>query len=36
MASDSSGHTGFFDDNSLSIRNQAAVIAGQYDKVQLE
>ncbi|MER6102223.1 alpha/beta hydrolase [Streptomyces sp. NPDC001832] len=36
MESDSGGHTGFFDDNSLSIRNQAAVIAGQYDKVQLE
>lgn len=36
MESDSGGHTGFFDDNSLSIRNQAAVVAGQYDKVQLE
>ncbi|MET7522675.1 alpha/beta hydrolase [Streptomyces sp900116325] len=36
MGSDSGGHTGFFDESSLSIRNQAAVIAGQYDKVQLE
>ncbi|MFE2931646.1 alpha/beta hydrolase [Streptomyces sp. NPDC059278] len=36
MASDSGGHTGFFDDDSLSIRNQAAVVAGQYDKVELE
>ncbi|MFB7912596.1 alpha/beta hydrolase [Streptomyces sp. NPDC056061] len=36
MKSDSGGHTKFFDDNSLSMRNQAAVIAGQYDKVQLE
>lgn len=36
MESDSGGHTGFFDDDSLSIRNQAAVVAGQYDKVELE
>ena len=36
MKSDSGGHTGFFDDGSLSMRNQAAVIAGQYDKVELD
>lgn len=36
MKNDSGGHTGFWDDNSLSIRNQAAVIAGQYDKVELD
>ncbi|MFF4667576.1 alpha/beta hydrolase [Streptomyces sp. NPDC001282] len=36
MKSDSSGHTGFWDDNSLSIRNQAAVISGQYDKAELD
>ncbi|MBK3594674.1 MULTISPECIES: alpha/beta hydrolase [Streptomyces] len=36
MESDSGGHTGFFDGESDSMRNQGAVIAGQYDKVQLE
>ncbi|WP_234421920.1 hypothetical protein [Streptomyces sp. CB00316] len=36
MKSDSGGHTGFFDDGSLSMRKQAAVIVGQYDKVELD
>ncbi|MFF9316918.1 alpha/beta hydrolase [Streptomyces sp. NPDC014735] len=36
MKSDSRRHTGFWDDNSLSIRNQAAVISGQYDKAELD
>lgn len=36
MKSDASGHTAFFDEGSLSLRNQAAVIAGRYDRVELE
>ncbi|WP_327711690.1 alpha/beta hydrolase family protein [Streptomyces sp. NBC_00464] len=36
MASDSGGHTGFYDEGSLSLLNQAAVIAGAYSKVKLE
>jgi hypothetical protein len=36
MKSDSDGHSGFWDDNSLSLTNQAAVIVGQYDKVELD
>ncbi|WP_236245205.1 alpha/beta hydrolase [Streptomyces sp. CC210A] len=36
MKSDSSGHTGFWDEESQSIRNQAAVIAGKYSKVELD
>ncbi|MEV4917800.1 alpha/beta hydrolase [Streptomyces tirandamycinicus] len=36
MKSDSGGHSGFWDKESLSIRNQAAVIAGRYGQVELE
>lgn len=36
MKSDSSGHTGFWDESSLSMRNQAAVIVGQYGRVELD
>lgn len=36
MKSDASGHTAFFNEGSLSLRNQAAVIAGRYDRVELE
>lgn len=36
MASDAGGHTEFYDENSVSLRNQAAVIAGKYGKVELE
>ncbi|MEU9091368.1 alpha/beta hydrolase [Streptomyces sp. NPDC048428] len=36
MASDAGGHTEFYDEDSLSLRNQAAVIAGKYGKVELE
>ncbi|MEV0917284.1 alpha/beta hydrolase [Streptomyces sp. NPDC049967] len=36
MTSDSGGHTGFYDEDSVSLRNQAAVIAGKYGKVKLE
>ncbi|KQX28862.1 hypothetical protein ASD97_05595 [Streptomyces sp. Root63] len=34
MRSDSGGHSGFWDPESTSLRNQAAVIAGKYDRVQ--
>ncbi|MEV0923658.1 alpha/beta hydrolase [Streptomyces spongiicola] len=36
MTSDSGGHSGFWDTDSLSMRNQAAVIAGRYGQVELE
>ncbi len=40
MRSDSPGHGNFWDEEdgkaSLSLRNQAAVIAGRYDQVDLE
>lgn len=36
MASDAGGHTEFYDMNSVSLRNQAAVVAGKYGKVELE
>ncbi|PZT74450.1 MULTISPECIES: alpha/beta hydrolase [unclassified Streptomyces] len=36
MKSDAEGHTGFYDEDSLSLFNQAAVIAGRYSKVSLE
>ncbi|MER5274573.1 hypothetical protein ABT025_02320 [Streptomyces sp. NPDC002809] len=36
MASDSGGHTGIHDENSVSLRNQAAASAGKHDKVELE
>lgn len=36
MASDAGGHTEFYDENSVSLRNQAAVVAGKYGKVELE
>ncbi|MFF3177117.1 alpha/beta hydrolase [Streptomyces sp. NPDC057900] len=36
MASDAGAHTEFYDENSVSLRNQAAVIAGKYGKVELE
>ncbi|SED94292.1 Alpha/beta hydrolase [Streptomyces sp. 2131.1] len=36
MKSDASGHTGFYDEDSISLRNQAAVIVGAYGKVKLE
>ncbi|MEV5975343.1 alpha/beta hydrolase [Streptomyces sp. NPDC051921] len=36
MKSDAGGHTKFFEAESLSLRNQAAVIAGHYSKVELE
>ncbi|MFD7981316.1 alpha/beta hydrolase [Streptomyces sp. NPDC059071] len=36
MKNDSDGHSGFWDEGSLSIRNQGAVIAGRYDRVELE
>ncbi|GGR40001.1 alpha/beta hydrolase [Streptomyces roseolus] len=34
MAHDSGSHTDYWRDGSLSIQNQASVVAGQYDKVQ--
>ncbi|MFE1346344.1 alpha/beta hydrolase [Streptomyces sp. NPDC058757] len=36
MKSDSDGHSGFWDPDSQSLRNQGAVIAGRYDRVELE
>ncbi|MFD9865865.1 alpha/beta hydrolase [Streptomyces niveus] len=36
MKSDSAGHSGFWDANSQSLRNQAAVITGRRQKVELE
>ncbi|MGV9289741.1 alpha/beta hydrolase [Streptomyces sp. NPDC003719] len=36
MKSDSDGHSGFWDDSSQSLRNQAAVISGKYHRVELE
>ncbi|MFE6762789.1 alpha/beta hydrolase [Streptomyces sp. NPDC057689] len=36
MKSDAHSHKEFYDEGSLSLRNQAAVIAGAYDKVKLE
>ncbi|WP_432076635.1 alpha/beta hydrolase, partial [Streptomyces wuyuanensis] len=36
MKSDSDGHSGFWDENSKSLLNQAAVIVGQHDKVELD
>ncbi|MFF6811392.1 alpha/beta hydrolase [Streptomyces sp. NPDC012403] len=36
MRSDSDGHSGFWDEGSLSLRNQAAVITGKYHRVELE
>ncbi|MEU6311945.1 alpha/beta hydrolase [Streptomyces sp. NPDC047014] len=34
MANDSNSHTDYWRDHSLSIRNQASVVAGKYDDVQ--
>lgn len=36
MRSDSDGHSGFWDEGSQSLRNQAAVITGTYRKVKIE
>lgn len=36
MQSDSGGHSGFWDEGSLSLRNQAAVITGNYQRVKIE
>ncbi len=36
MKSDARSHKEFYDEGSLSLANQAAVIAGRYSKVQLE
>ncbi|NGO70462.1 alpha/beta hydrolase [Streptomyces boncukensis] len=36
MKSDSGGHSGFWDENSQSLRNQAAVITGKYHRVELD
>lgn len=36
MRSDSVDHSGFWDDNSISLRNQAAVITGIYEEVEIE
>jgi len=36
MKSDSDGHSGFWDADSLSLRNQAAVITGKYHRVELD
>ncbi|MEU6521713.1 alpha/beta hydrolase [Streptomyces sp. NPDC046924] len=36
MKSDSGGHSGFWDNESQSLRNQAAVITGKYHRVELE
>ncbi|MFD8202714.1 hypothetical protein [Streptomyces sp. NPDC059701] len=36
MKSDSDGHSGFWDESSQSLRNQAAVISGKYHRVELE
>ncbi|WMX46710.1 hypothetical protein RGF97_20360 [Streptomyces roseicoloratus] len=36
MQSDAGNHSEFFDADSLSLRNQAAVIAGHYERVALE
>ncbi|MFI9342505.1 alpha/beta hydrolase [Streptomyces sp. NPDC052773] len=36
MKSDSGGHSGFWDEESLTLRNQAAVITGKYHRVELE
>ncbi|MGW3293598.1 alpha/beta hydrolase [Streptomyces xiamenensis] len=35
MANDSTGHSAYWDENSLSLRNQSRVIAGRYDDVEL-
>ncbi|MEU7469406.1 alpha/beta hydrolase [Streptomyces sp. NPDC044984] len=36
MKSDSDGHGGFWDQGSLSLRNQAAAITGKYHRIELE
>lgn len=36
MKNNSDGHSGFWDDESLGLRNQAAVITGRYNRVELE
>ncbi|MFD4769791.1 alpha/beta hydrolase [Streptomyces niveus] len=36
MESDSGGHGGFWDEDSQSLRNQAAVITGKYQRVELD
>ncbi|HEX5567301.1 MAG TPA: alpha/beta hydrolase [Streptomyces sp.] len=36
MKSDSDGHSGFWDAESLSLRNQAAVITGKHHRVELD
>ena len=36
MESDAEDHGAFWDEGSTSLRNQALVMAGQYDKVTLE
>lgn len=36
MTSDSGDHGGFWDEGSTSLLNQAAVITGNYQRVQLE
>lgn len=34
MQTDTSGHSGYWDSGSVSLHNQAAVVAGQYDQVK--
>ncbi|MFF1481093.1 alpha/beta hydrolase [Streptomyces sp. NPDC058301] len=34
MNTDTSGHSGYWDSGSVSLRNQAAVVAGRYDQVK--
>ncbi|MEU7567842.1 alpha/beta hydrolase [Streptomyces fradiae] len=36
MATDTEGHSGYWDEGSESLVNQALVVAGRYDKVQLD
>ena len=36
MHSDSPGHSGYWEGNSVSLQNQAAVISGRYDEVDLD
>ncbi|WP_236242273.1 alpha/beta hydrolase [Streptomyces sp. CC228A] len=36
MTTDSEGHSGYWDEGSESLMNQALVVAGRYDKVQLD
>ncbi|OEJ96061.1 alpha/beta hydrolase [Streptomyces thermolilacinus] len=36
MATDTEGHSGYWDEGTQSLKNQGLVVAGRYDKVQLD